>query len=762
MAKAKSKPKAKAKSKQAPQPKRTPRSDALDPVVMTVIANRLDGIVREMTNTLLRAARSAVISSARDFSCCILTGDNQLLASAEGLPVHIFGAHLQGENMCRYHAGDIREGDAYLDNDPYGGNTHPADHTFLVPVFIGGEHLFTTVAKCHMADIGNSIPSSYFAKALDVYEEGALVFPGVRIQRNYKNEPDVIRMCRARIRVPDQWYGDALAALGSARIAERGLKELCRKYGPKTIKTFIKDWFDYSERRAVELIRKLPKARITNKGHSDPLEGILPNGLELKVTVEIDPKQAMIDVDLRDNPPCVDCGLNTSRAAATSAVVGAIFNSLDKDIPRNAGSFRRLSFQYAENSVVASPIFPHSCSTATTNVAERLVNITQSAFARLGEGHGLAEGGTGLGAGMAVLSGKDHRRNDARYVNRMMLSTNGGPASPTADGWVNYAIPVIAGLMYRDSVEIDELKHPFRVESLGVVADFRPRRPPSWRPRAGSDLHRAKNPVQVVIPCDGQFAPPRGVNGGHDGTPGSTHLIDHNGHTTKLPKFLVNMHIRKDQHIRGRDSSGGGYGDPLTRDPARVLTDVLEGYELIAKARDIYGVVFTGRIDDDSLTVDAAATKARRAELGISAETRGLEAGGRIKTALSLRRRSAFQAEGSRRPDSERPVIDAGRAHRVGVARKFLPAAAVLIIADDQVARHQKDLLPIVVNERLGRIGAGREAQQPGTVAALGLLVEHAGDDLLLDTWRIAWQRLPAGAHVEGVKLPVTFVEPHR
>ena len=120
--------------------KRTPGTAHLDPVIMTVIANRLDGIVREMTNTLLRAARSAVISSARDFSCCIITGDNQLLASAEGLPVHIFGAHLQGENMCKYHAGDIREGDAYLDNDPYGGNTHPADHTILVPVFIAGEN----------------------------------------------------------------------------------------------------------------------------------------------------------------------------------------------------------------------------------------------------------------------------------------------------------------------------------------------------------------------------------------------------------------------------------------------------------------------------------------------------------------------------------------------------------------------------------------------------------------------------------------------
>ena len=136
----------------------------------------------------------------------------------------------------------------------------------------------------------------------------------MRIQRDYRNEPDVIRMCRARIRVPDQWYGDALAALGSARIAERRLKELCRKYGAATIKVFIKDWFDYSERRAIESIRKLPAARITNTGHSDPLEGILPEGLALNVTVGIDPKKAMIDVDLRDNPPCVDCGLNTSRA----------------------------------------------------------------------------------------------------------------------------------------------------------------------------------------------------------------------------------------------------------------------------------------------------------------------------------------------------------------------------------------------------------------------------------------------------------------
>lgn len=587
---------------------------SLDPVLLSVMANRLDGIVREMTNTLLRAARSAVISSARDFSCCLVTGEDELLAPAEGLPVHIFGCHIQTANMRRYHAGDIRRGDAYLDNDPYGGNTHPADHTFMVPVFYEGEHLFTSVAKCHMADIGNSIPSSYFVLARDVYHEGALVFPGVRIQRDFRNIEDIVRMCRARIRVPDQWYGDYLAGLGSARVAERRLEEFCGKYGVPTVKRFMRDWFDYSERRMIDNIRRMPKARLVNKGKSDPLEGILPGGLELTVKIEIDPDEAMIHVDLSDNPPCVDVGLNTSLGAATSAVVGAIFNALDKDLPRNAGSFRRLRFTYAEESVVAAPKFPHSCSVATTNVSERLVNITQSAFAQLGDGHGLSEGGTGLGAGMAVISGKDHRRADAPFVNRMMLSTNGGPSSPVADGWVNYAIPVIAGLMYRDSVEVDELKHPIRVNALELVQDSAGAGRHRGAPAQQIELTPTGNPVTAVISCDGQHAPPRGVVGGLAGTPGATWLVNDNGDAARLPN-VVQITLQKGQTLRGRDSSGGGYGDPLTRDTARVLHDVLEGWESREKARTIYGVVFTGGIEDETLAVDASATEAERAQL---------------------------------------------------------------------------------------------------------------------------------------------------
>ena len=204
------------------------KETTLDPTLLAVLANRFEAIVREMTQTLLRAGRSAAINIARDFSCSITTrvsDQHALLAAAEGLPAHIYGSHLQAQAMCNLHP-DLREGDAFLHNDPYLGNSHPADHTILVPVFWEGEHLFTTVAKAHLSDIGNALPTSYMPYARDVYEEGALLFPCVLVQRAYRDIDDIIRLCRKRIRVPEQWYGDYLAMLGAARVGERKIMDL--------------------------------------------------------------------------------------------------------------------------------------------------------------------------------------------------------------------------------------------------------------------------------------------------------------------------------------------------------------------------------------------------------------------------------------------------------------------------------------------------------------------------------------------------------
>ncbi|MBL1118122.1 hydantoinase B/oxoprolinase family protein [Streptomyces sp. 110] len=576
-----------------------------DPILTAILANRLDGIVREMTTTLLRSARSAVINSGRDFSCAIATADNQLLAAAEGLPVHIFGVQLQAEAILAAHP-DLAEGDAYLDNNPYGGNSHAADHSVLVPVFIDGEHMFTAVAKAHQADTGNSLPTTYFAGAKDVYEEGALIFPAVQVQRNYTTIDDVMRMCMARIRVPQQWHGDFLASLGAARIAERRLGELCAKYGKDQVKRFIRGWFDYSEDLMRKTIAELPEARLHNTGAHDPFQPYLPDGLEFQVDIDIHPQDGRILVDLTDNAPNVDCGLNLTEATTLAAVYSGIFHGLCGQVPKNSGAFRRVEVRLKKGAAVGIPEFPHSCSVATTNVADRLTNCVGAAFAQLGEGYGIAEGPVGMGVPHAVVSGYDSRTGE-RFVNQLLMGAAGGPGSATADGWLTWNVPSTAGLTYRDSIEIDELKMPIQYRHIRMMADSGG----AGRHRGGCTVDMAfeskEDGVSVIYPCDGQIVPPRGVLGGQDGALAAGWMIDTDGSETLLPNNAV-VTLNTGQAVRGVECSGGGYGDPLDRDPERVLKDVLGRWESIGHAREAYGVVIIGNGSDLSIDWNATAT----------------------------------------------------------------------------------------------------------------------------------------------------------
>ncbi len=585
-----------------------------DPYMTAIISNRIDGIIREMTNTLLRAARSGVINSARDFSCSICTADNRLLASAEGLPIHIFGSHLQTKAMCDFAGDSLAEGDCFLHNDPYSGNSHAADHTYLVPVFIDGEHLFTAVAKAHQADIGNALPTTYMAGARDQYEEGALIFPAVRIQRDYEMVGDVVRMCRSRIRVPGQWYGDFLAGIGSARIAERRLKELCRKYGTAQIKDYIEHWFTYSEQRMVNAIRKLPKVTLRNSGRHDPFGELLPEGIPLNVEVSVDPEAAMIDIDLRDNIDNVDCGFNVSEACVSASTIAGVFNALGTAVPSNAGSFRRIRLHLRDGAICGRPAFPHSCSVATTNVSDRLLNIVQAAFADIGAGYGLAEGGLGMGAGFAVVSGQDHRHENAPYINQLFLTSAGGPGGPEADGWVTYGLPVAAGLMYRDSVELDELKHPIHVRFLRIIPGTGGAGEYRGAPAMEVGYGPLKTPMEVLWPCDGTVYAPKGVRGGGEGLRCTHHKVNANGEGEELPN-IANVHLKPGEYVRGNQAGGGGYGDPKARDPKRVLSDVHEGFETVERAQEVYGVVLR-EVGLRAWEVDQAATEALRQQAG--------------------------------------------------------------------------------------------------------------------------------------------------
>jgi N-methylhydantoinase B len=573
-----------------------------DPVKLSVLANAFDGVVREMTSGLLRSARSSVINTARDFSCAVLTADNHLLAAAEGVPVHVFGAGPLGEDMVALHD-DIREGDAYLHNDPYLGNSHAADHVILVPIFIEGRHLFTAVTKAHQADCGNSLPTTFFATARDVYEEGALIFPCVRIQRDYTDLDDIIRMCRARIRVPDQWYGDYLASVGASRIAERRVQELAAKFGADTLVEFVDAWFDYSERLAVSAIERLPEYVMTGSSTHDPFPGTGPDGVPLQATISVKPQEGRVTIDLRDNPDNLPNGLNLTRATATGAALAGILAGLPESLPSNAGTFRRVEVLLRDGCAVGVPKHPYSCSSGTTNLADRVVNIVQAAFAGIEDGYGTAEGAAGQAPAKSVISGIDERNGNA-YVNQILVGGVGGPATPYVDGWPTYQRPVCGALLYHDSVEVDEQRYPILVHERVLIADSGG----AGRQRGGLGtrvtIEARDDDLTLTYGLEGKFNPPQGVRGGASGSVPEAWVEAPDGTRREIP-VVGRFDMARGERVVSMAPGGGGYGDPLHRDVDAVLDDLREGRVTPESARDVYGVIVSGGVVDEAATAAA-------------------------------------------------------------------------------------------------------------------------------------------------------------
>lgn len=569
-----------------------------DPVKLSVLANAFDGIVREMTNGLLRSARSSVINTARDFSCAVLTADNQLLAAAEGVPVHVFGAGPLGEDMIALHD-DIREGDAFLHNDPYGGNSHAADHCILVPIFIDGRHLFTAVTKAHQADCGNAIPTTFSPTARDVYEEGALIFPCVRVQRDYTDVDDIIRMCRARIRVPDQWYGDYLASVGASRIAERRVNELAKKFGADTLVEFVDAWFDYSERLATSAVETLPEFEMTGYASHDPFPGTGPDGVKLQATISVTPAEGRVTIDLRDNPDNLPNGLNLTRATATGAALAGILSGLPVSLPSNAGTFRRFEVLLRRGCAVGIPQHPYSCSSGTTNLADRIVNIVQAAFSQIADGYGTAEGATGQAPAKSVISGIDERNGNA-YVNQILVGGVGGPATPHVDGWPTYQRPVCGSLLYHDSVEVDEQRYPLLIHERVLVTDTGG----AGRQRGGLatrvTIEARDDDLTITYGLEGKFNPPKGVRGGAGGAVPQAWVVASDGSRKEIP-VVGRYDMLRGELVVSITPGGGGYGDPLEREVDAVVDDLREGRVSATSAMADYGVVVRdGVVDEDA------------------------------------------------------------------------------------------------------------------------------------------------------------------
>ncbi|MGH2991781.1 MAG: hydantoinase B/oxoprolinase family protein [Solirubrobacterales bacterium] len=582
----------------------------MDGVSLAVISSRFGAVVHSMMNTIFRSGRSGVLNSAHDFSCCVVSAADELVIGAESLPVHMMsGPDLISKAIKQTHP-ELRRGDAYLHNSPYNGNSHAADHCMFVPVVDSrGVHRFSVLAKAHQADCGNSTPTTYMADAKDVYAEGALLFDAFRVQSNYEDNADLIRACRLRIRVPEQWWGDYLALLGAVRVGERRMLELGDELGWDVLDTFVEEWFAYSESMMRRAIAKLPFGRATVTTRHDPIVGA-PEGVPIKATVDVRAEDEFVQVDLRDNPDCLPNGLNLTEATARSAAMIGVFNSVEAGVPPNAGSFRRLEVLLRENCVAGIPVHPASCSTATSGIADRVANAVGLAFAELADGVGLGECGLVIPASAAVVSGGDPRNGGEPFVNQFFLAQTGGAATPATDGWLTHFHVGCAGMLRRDSIEVAEMRHPLRVREQRLLPDTEGAGRNRGAPSAYVEYGPIGTSIVAAYGCDGSANPARGARGGLPGGP-SRHLKrDRDGATTELPAIAL-AELADGETIISITCGGGGYGPPWERDPERVREDVFEGWVTRVRAEEVYRVAL-----NDDLEIDHDRTNRLRAMVG--------------------------------------------------------------------------------------------------------------------------------------------------
>ena len=585
----------------------------LDPLTFATLANRLDSIVREAMQVCVQSARSSVIQ-ARDLSVSISDSRIRLVSIAQGQPAHVLTSNMAIAPIPELFD-DIAPGDCFVNNTPFLGCSHHADYSFCTPVFSGDRLVFWVMLRAHQADTGASVPTVYLPYGKDVYEEG-IHWPCVRVQRDYKDVDDVIRIATANIRVPEQFYSDFAAAVGATRVAERRLSALIEKFGYGTVGQFVEEWLDYGSRRMAEEIRSLPEGTWENETTLDPLS-FAPEGVTVKIKLTIDHAKEALVVDLRDNPDQYDAGINLTEAASMAGAMEGIFWCLDPTLPHNQGVFDHVRFELREGCVVGIPRFPVGTSVATTFTADRLASCAISLMAKVDPDKGGGEGGC-FSWGLAVFSGKDFRHADAPYVDEMLISgayAAGGPAVKGYDGWLTWLTGAVMGNGWSTGVELWEKAHPHLIEfGAQVVADSEGAGEYCGSPATRVVVKARGNPTVAAGFGDGKVFPPRGVLGGESGGPSLGFVLDEKGERIRELPLIGLFEIKGGHALEAFSTGGGGYGRPLDRDPEMVRHDVRRGWVSAGKARATYRVVLD--LEPELFTVDYEATRKVREEAG--------------------------------------------------------------------------------------------------------------------------------------------------
>ncbi len=567
-----------------------------DPIGLELFKNALLSIADEMALTILRTAYSGVLKDNMDYSTALADGEGRTIAQGLTLPGHLCSfPDALAATIARY--GDrMQPGDVYCLNDPFEGGMHLPDVFVLKPIFHQGERIAFAATICHQTDVGGRVAGSNAADSTEIYQEGLRIPPVKMYDRGEPNET-LFRLIEKNVRLPVRVLGDLRSQLSACHIAEQGFLRLVVRHGVKTVKAYSDEILDYTERLTRAAVRELPDGEWSFEDWIDD-DGIeVGKPIRLKVTIRKTGDRLV--ADWTGTSPQVKGAINNTLSYTKAATYTCLKSVLSHDIPTNSGFYRVIDV-IAPSGTIANAVLP-AASAARGLTGFRMIDCCFGALAHMLPERVMAAG-EGGNTGVSIGGYYPDRRP---FIFVEFVCSAWG-ARPWADGlegnsnlYANMCLP---------SVEGTETEQPIEILRCELIQD-------SGGPgkyRGGTSMRRAYRLLEaeavLQVRSDRRTFRPYGLYGGQPGR-SSVNVLRRGGEERGLPAKLTMTIERGD--IFSHDQPGtGGWGDPLERDPQRVLRDVRNEYVSLGSAREDYGVV----IDPATWTVDAGASERLRAE----------------------------------------------------------------------------------------------------------------------------------------------------
>ena len=575
-----------------------------DAVRLELVKNAIGSVVDEMVLTVVRIAYSSIMKDTMDLSSAFCDRNGRMIAQGLSLPLHLGSIPDAMQAVIGKYGNDIAPGDVVVLNDPYeAGGMHLPDIFMFVPVFVDDYLLGYAVLVGHYNDVGGRVPGSSAADSTEIYQEG-LRIPVLKLYERGRANETLFELIRINVRIPDVVLGDLQAQLAACRIGERGVSELARRYGIEGLEGHFEELLAYSERAARQTIRSIPDGVYRYTDFLDD-DGVHPDRpVPIRVAVEV--RDDEVTFDFAGSSPQVAGAINCTLSFVKSAVYFALRSVMSSDAPNNAGFFRPITVK-AELGSILNPRSPGACA-ARGVTGFRVIDAITGALAEAVPERIRAPGEGGTTS--YSISGYDAEGTFNMYREAVMGNWGGGAHRDGLDGVANPAANI-----GNAPCEVVERQAPLRIERYELVPDSGGAG--QWR--GGLAVMRQfrylGERATLQLRSDRRHHRPFGVHGGLPGA-ASTNLLLDDGREEQWPTKFVRPLLRN-QAIRHVTAGAGGYGDPLLRDPARVLDDVRDGKVSVQAAERDYGV----RVSGPPWCVEEPATRELRAARASSPDT---------------------------------------------------------------------------------------------------------------------------------------------